>query len=102
MVRRKKRTVTSYINGRPWKISFEGKTHKDLDGDCWWQKKLIRVFKNSEGKYEPETVVHELLHAVFPDMPEDDVMQAGKDLTNALCECDIHFTKGLVRGNKEF
>lgn len=90
-----------YIHEEPWDIIFEDGVHPDIHGDCHWDTQRIRIFREeSSGKYDPETVVHELLHALFPKMSEDNVMRAGAELTSALCEINIHFKKGLVRGNK--
>lgn len=98
MVRGTKRV---WINEKPWDVIFIEKTHPKLHGDCEWRTRRIRVFKEQHGnRYDPETVVHELLHALFPKMKEKDVLRAGAELTSALCDIDIHFTNGLVRGNK--
>lgn len=88
------------IRGKDWTVGFEGKFHQTLDGDCCWRTRKIRVFLNELSQYDPETVVHELLHAIYPKMCEDEVLRGGEELTNALCEIGIRFQKGLVRGNQ--
>jgi hypothetical protein len=63
------------IRGELWTIRRENRP--GLWGECDWDKCLITLKKNLRLRNRLETLVHELVHALFPDAPEAEVEEAG-------------------------
>lgn len=63
------------IRGELWTIKRENRP--GLWGECDWDKCLITLKKNLRLRNRLETLVHELVHALFPDAPESEVEEAG-------------------------
>lgn len=59
-------------------------TSQDLDGICLDREALILVDDSLERAHRMEIVIHELLHAYDPDIPERRVRVLGRTLARAL------------------
>jgi hypothetical protein len=78
------------LNSEDWQVRFravpkrylnEGQVPDDWDGVCDFKRRLIYVTPNATALV---TLVHEALHASFPDLNEDAVMRAEMNLKNAI------------------
>ena len=70
------------IKGKCWKI-----VEADLqaeDGACVDSERLIEIRRGQRPRNRMDTLIHELLHAVFWEMSETDVRKAAKVLTTGL------------------
>ena len=64
------KTLRVYVGDRRWSISHV-RYPRDRDGDCDWSKRQIRIAANLVGLQLMDALLHELLHARFPDLSED-------------------------------
>jgi hypothetical protein len=53
-------------------------------GECDYTKHRINVAVDLEMKPRLETLIHEIIHAAYPDMEESAVEDGGRAITNAL------------------
>lgn len=61
-----------YIGDQLWRIRRVNYP-RDRDGDCNWTTRTIRLHQNLHGLELLDTLLHELLHARFPDLAEEAV-----------------------------
>lgn len=59
-----------YVGDRRWTIQHV-RYPRDRDGDCDWSRRVIRIAANLSGIQFLDALLHELLHARFPDLAED-------------------------------
>jgi hypothetical protein len=85
------------IRGELWTIRRENRP--GLWGECDWDKCLITLKKNLRLRNRLETLVHELVHALFPDAPEAEVEEAG-DVIHKVLLAD-GWGRGKCRPRKE-
>lgn len=78
--RRKTRTV--YINGQRWRITRA--RLRDRWGDCDYDKRLIRLHCTLAGTDLMDTLLHELIHARWPDLQESSVNEFATTLATVL------------------
>jgi len=78
--RRTARTV--YINGERWKIRRAAL--RKLYGDCNYDTKTIRIHHTLSGAELMDTLLHELIHARWPDLLESSVEEFAGTLTAVL------------------
>lgn len=64
------KTLRVYVGDQRWSISHV-RYPRDRDGDCNWAKRQIRIAANLSGVQLMDALLHELLHARFPDLAED-------------------------------
>jgi hypothetical protein len=69
------------IRGKSWTI-----TEAPIDeyGNCSWSERRIEIRPNQRPANRLDTLVHELLHALYPEMREREVRTASGVLTEAL------------------
>ena len=90
------------VRGSPWRLLRTrralGSTEAHPKG-CWGLcdhgRKEIRVRPEEDfetSREELDTIIHEALHALFPDLDESVVTQSGTEL------CDILIAAGVVPG----
>lgn len=73
---------TVYINGERWKIrraKLRGKY-----GDCDYATRTIRIHHTLAGGELMDTLLHELIHARWPDLLESSVEEFAATLTSVL------------------
>ena len=71
------------IGSQTWKIRVV-QLPKGLFGDCDYEKKTIRVSSNQSERMFMDTLVHELIHALWPTISEDEVASKSTMLYRAL------------------
>jgi hypothetical protein len=77
---RKQRTV--YIAGQRWKI--QRARLRTLYGDCNYDLRRIRIDQRLTGTDLLDTLLHELIHARWPDLAEESVAEFAGILTTVL------------------
>lgn len=58
-----------YIDGRPWRVLF-GCRLRDADGLCDYDTNTIKIRKGLHGIDLLDAILHELIHARWPDLHE--------------------------------
>ena len=72
------------IGERTYRITRKPPTrtaNHDLDGRVDYDRKVIFIHPNLKGRELLETLIHEGLHASFPQLSEDAVNVAAKEIT---------------------
>jgi hypothetical protein len=69
------------IRGKMWTV-------RDADiaefGRCTWVDRLIEVMRGQAPHDRIDTLIHELLHAIYPKMPEMEIRMVSKVMTAAI------------------
>ncbi len=79
------------INGEAWHLLFvarkdlteQGRKHghkQRLDGLCDYDQRTIYIFRGLTGDRLKDTLMHEYLHAVFPQASEEWVTERGTEM----------------------
>ena len=70
-----KKVCSATINGKRWTIGF-GIVGKNNDGLCNYDQRRIFIRANRNGRTRSleECVIHEVAHAVFPQIEEDAIL----------------------------
>lgn len=79
---RQRRTRTVYIAGQRWKIrraKLRGRY-----GDCDYATRTIRIHHTLSGTELMDTLLHEMIHARWPDLLESSVEEFAATLTGVL------------------
>jgi hypothetical protein len=63
-----------WIAGQKWKIRH-CKVPPNIHGDCNYQRRTIRISDKLAGEDRLNTLIHEVVHARFPDLAEDPVSE---------------------------
>ena len=79
---RTRRQRTVYIAGQRWKI--QRARLRNLYGDCDYAKRRIRIHHTLAGTDLLDTLLHELIHARWPDIAEESVAEFAGILTTVL------------------
>jgi hypothetical protein len=77
---RKRRTV--YVGDQRWKIE-RARLRAD-DGQCNYNTKTIRIADKLVGVDLLDTLIHELIHARWPDLHEDAVAEFAETLSGVI------------------
>ena len=89
--------IKAKFNNRRWKIKFVNRLAKGTFGDCQDSKKaserIIRVKKSQKEEDVLDTLIHEMLHAIFPQLTEDTVYDAANDLSRTLYKLGYRLEK---------
>lgn len=77
------------VNGKSWLIEFVGsdKISRGSWGEADWpttRKPKIYVYANQDEKNLVNTTIHEVLHAVRPELSEESVTETANVVTDAL------------------
>jgi hypothetical protein len=88
------------LNGKVWTL-IEGGKHRTLDGRYHTGKRQIRVYAGQRPKARRESIIHEVIHAVYPGLPERMVIQLGADITDALCKLNLNFKEEWLRADEK-
>lgn len=78
--RRRSRTV--YIGGQRWKLRLA--RLRNIYGDCNYGTRTIRIDDRLTGTDYLDTLLHELIHARWPDLSEEAVVEFAGILTTIL------------------
>lgn len=80
--------ISASFRNRRWKVKFVNRLPKGTFGDCQDSKKaserIIRVKRKQKEEDLLDTIIHEMLHAIFPQLTEDTVYDAANDLSRTL------------------
>lgn len=82
MARKRRRQRTVYIGEQRWKIrraKLRGRY-----GDCDYGQRIIRIHETLAGNELLDTLIHELIHARWPDLHEDAVIDFSETLTGVI------------------
>ena len=74
-----RRSITVWISDQRWRVR-RCKVPTDRHGDCDYDKRLIRVSDKLAGEDFLEVIVHELIHARWPDLSEEAVEEFGQEI----------------------
>lgn len=77
------RSYHVFINEQKWQIKF-CPVPSDLWGDCDYKKKEIRVSHRLYGQDRLDVLLHELIHARWPDLCEISVCEFASELAGIL------------------
>lgn len=72
-----------YIDGKPWKIRY-GCRLRDADGICDYSSQTIKLRSGLHGIDLLDTLIHEVIHARWPDLHEDCVADAAETLSGLI------------------
>lgn len=79
---RQRRQRTVWIAGQRWKVQRARLRH--IYGDCNYELRRIRVDERLAGSDYLDTLLHELIHARWPDISEEAVAEFAGLLTTVL------------------
>lgn len=79
---RTRRQRTVYIAGQRWKI--QRARLRNMYGDCNYELRRIRIHNTLAGSDYLDTLLHELIHARWPDLDEGSVEEFAGILTTVL------------------
>lgn len=68
------------------KVVERGLGREKAYGQAWAGQNLIEIDKNIMGKLRFSTLLHELLHVIFPEATEREVLLAERKMTKVLWE----------------
>jgi hypothetical protein len=74
-----RRSITVWISDQRWRVR-RCRVPSDRHGDCDYDKHLIRVSQSLRGDDLLEVLVHELIHARWPDLSEEAVEEFGQEI----------------------
>lgn len=77
----KERKIT--IRGEQWRLRFSPYLRKSL-GLCYFHRKLIVVKDSMTAAKTLDVLIHEGLHACFPDLDEQSVNQSATDIATMI------------------
>lgn len=83
MPRRKRQRRTVYIGDQRWKIE-RSKCLRDCDGDCNYNLRRIRIAARLVAVDLLDTLIHELIHARWPDLSEEAVAEFSETLSGVI------------------
>ena len=76
-------SVTVWVGDQRWRVR-RCKVPADRVGDCDYGKRLIRVSDRIAGDDLLEVIVHEMIHARWPDLSEEAVEEFGGEVAGVL------------------
>lgn len=68
--------------GKKWSITRD--QSKTTDGYCDYENNLINIDPTLSGRIKLETLIHEYLHAAFPDKTEKEVSESSLVLSRII------------------
>jgi hypothetical protein len=83
---RKRRTV--YIGGQRWKVQWDQRL-KDCYGICDYDTKTIRLRAGMDVADLVDTILHEMIHARWPDLNEEAVEDFAGTMSGFLDACGL-------------
>jgi hypothetical protein len=83
MPRRKRQRRTIYVGEQRWKVQRSVRL-RDADGVCDYATKTIKLRSGLHGVDLLDTILHELIHARWPDLSEDAVAEFSETVSGFL------------------
>lgn len=71
------------IAGVRWSVSV-CRVPRSIHGDCDYAKRRIRVSEKLSSRDRTDTLIHELIHARWPDLSESAVAEFATEITDCL------------------
>lgn len=71
------------IAGVTWSV-HRCRVPRSIHGDCDYARRRIRVSNKLIGKEFADTLIHELIHARWPDLSEEAVAEFATEVTSTL------------------
>lgn len=90
--KRPRKAKRVFINGDWWKLGWKKDLYFNgdyLKGLCCPTEKTILMDEDLEGLDLVNTLIHEVLHGIFPMLSEEAVERAADDIAEALAECRL-------------
>lgn len=72
------------FRNKRYKIFFRSPRNKKHEGTCDWGKKEIEIRPTLSGEEELDCIIHESLHACFPDLCEDAINDTAVSISKLL------------------
>lgn len=75
------------IRGKWWVLDWRRSRElrrRRLCGECRWKSRVIFLTEQPDEREATATVVHEVLHACYPDLGEDAVIEGERAIVAAL------------------
>ena len=79
-----KKRAMIFIGDERWTIHRTSKLPSDRDGECDYSARTIRIRASLQGEELMEVAVHEIVHARWPDLSEEAVMEFGQEISGTL------------------
>ena len=79
-----KKRASIFIGDERWTIHRTNKLSADRDGECDYSARTIRIRASLQGEELMEVAVHEMIHARWPDLSEEAVMEFGQEISGTL------------------
>jgi hypothetical protein len=79
-----RKRMSIWIGEQRWTIHRTPRLSPDRDGECDYAARTIRVRASLAGEELMEVVVHEMIHARWPDLSEEAVMEFGQEISGTL------------------
>ncbi|MGI9176819.1 MAG: hypothetical protein ACR2IT_03060 [Pirellulales bacterium] len=73
-----------WIGDQRWTIHRTSRIPTDRDGECDYGARTIRVRASVQGEELAEVLIHEMLHARWPDLSEEAVTEMAQELAGTL------------------
>lgn len=86
MATRRRRTV--YIGGQRWKVAWDCKL-KGCYGICDYATKTIKLRAGMDVADLVDTILHEMIHARWPDLDETAVCDMAETMSGFLDACGL-------------
>jgi hypothetical protein len=61
------------IKGKRWNVTDLRGVGRDALGTCNHQKRILHIPIHGDSRHDLDVIIHELLHALFPYLTEDEV-----------------------------
>jgi hypothetical protein len=84
-----KRIRSAIINGKRHRIVWRDLSKEEALGLAYPDQCLIEIDKNLDEYMAVDALIHECLHKLFPDVCEDKIDQAGREIATILTLCDL-------------
>jgi len=81
------------FRGKKYKIFFRPPKNRKHLGTCDFDVREIEIRPNLEGKERLDCIIHEALHACFPDIDDDAIDETGTSISDLLIKFGYKETK---------
>lgn len=81
---RTRRRRTIYINGQRWKIQWDAPLRGDCYGLCDYATRTIQLRRGQTVSDLVDTIIHEIVHARWPDLDESAVIDISETISGFL------------------
>lgn len=75
---------TARLAGKRWRVSLAPRRVKGYQGYCNYDTRILWVSPKLEGVELIDTILHEGLHGLFPEMNEPTINRSASELANLL------------------